>query len=225
MIAIVVGVNLVPGIIDSVNKASENGTLPEGTAVSALADVLPIIFVVVIIMGAVAWIAGAPGASRTRERIRETVERIRLHGRFGWLPTTRLDREWYRDRAIGISGEQMLANIGATGVFISQLESDRDVGSEPMTIFPSEKKLWIDTNFDWYIMEKNPDFEMYKMVGVHKKQRGLNCVYIVGQDSHTLQSLQKDFLSLPYISLLLILHQHDASPYRYSPHTNRHSVG
>ena len=58
MISIVVGVNLIPMLMETIEEATEDSEdLPAGA--SALLDILPIVFVVVVILGAVAWIGGS----------------------------------------------------------------------------------------------------------------------------------------------------------------------
>lgn len=65
MISIVVGVALVPTIVSTtsnitytVANATASWTTYAPTGVQSLADVLPYIFVAVILLGAVAWIGG-----------------------------------------------------------------------------------------------------------------------------------------------------------------------
>jgi len=55
MISIVVGVSLVPTILTSITAAS-SGAAP---GLIALMDVLPYVFIAVILLGAVAWIGGS----------------------------------------------------------------------------------------------------------------------------------------------------------------------
>ena len=55
MIASVVGVTLIPTILETI--AAVPTTAPDG--LSALISVLPYVFVAVILMGAVAWISGS----------------------------------------------------------------------------------------------------------------------------------------------------------------------
>ena len=54
MISMVVGVSLIPTIVDTIDALPT--TLDSGLA--SLIDVLPYIFVAVILLGAVAWIGG-----------------------------------------------------------------------------------------------------------------------------------------------------------------------
>lgn len=56
MISIVVGVSLIPTIVDSINTAKNTPNAPTG--LSGLLDVLSYVFVAVILLGAVAWIGG-----------------------------------------------------------------------------------------------------------------------------------------------------------------------
>lgn len=62
MISIVVGVSLVPAIVDvSANityTTVSGGTTTAPSGLQALVSVLPYIFVAVILLGAVAWIGG-----------------------------------------------------------------------------------------------------------------------------------------------------------------------
>jgi len=41
-------------------------------------------------------------------------------------------------------------------------------------------KLSICDNYDWFIMDKHPEFNIFKVVGIHKKDGKLNCVYLLG---------------------------------------------
>jgi len=62
MISVVVGVSLIPMLTETVEEATKDSEdLPE--AASALLNILPIVFVVVLLLGAVAWIGGLYGSS------------------------------------------------------------------------------------------------------------------------------------------------------------------
>lgn len=56
MISIVVGVSLIPTILTSITAVNATGDTPAG--LMALINVLPYVFVAVILLGAVAWIGG-----------------------------------------------------------------------------------------------------------------------------------------------------------------------
>lgn len=62
MISIVVGVSLIPKITETIDAIPEED-VPEGFGV--LVDILPIVFVAVILLGAVAWIGGSMGGGDT----------------------------------------------------------------------------------------------------------------------------------------------------------------
>jgi hypothetical protein len=57
MISIVVGVSLIPTILSTIDTLPTSA--PQG--LTALVDVLPYVFVAVILLGAVAWIGGGQG--------------------------------------------------------------------------------------------------------------------------------------------------------------------
>ncbi len=59
MIAMVVGVNLVPSIIAAIQEAKGTEGMPTG--LSGLLDVLSYVFVAVILLTAVSWIGGQAG--------------------------------------------------------------------------------------------------------------------------------------------------------------------
>ena len=59
MIAIVVGVNLVPTIISSINTAkAATASTPGFAGLGGLMEVLAYVYIAVILLGAVAWIGG-----------------------------------------------------------------------------------------------------------------------------------------------------------------------
>jgi len=60
MISIVVGVSLVPTIVESINTsvATIDASTHTITGLTGLLDVLAYVFVAVILLGAVAWIGG-----------------------------------------------------------------------------------------------------------------------------------------------------------------------
>ena len=56
MISIVVGVNLIPSIIEAINTAKNTANAPTG--MSGLLDTLVYVYIAVILLGAVSWIGG-----------------------------------------------------------------------------------------------------------------------------------------------------------------------
>lgn len=61
-IAIVVGVSLVPTVVDTVNNLCRTGPRATPQTVLNLADLLPIVFIAILIIGAVGFIAYAVAA-------------------------------------------------------------------------------------------------------------------------------------------------------------------
>jgi hypothetical protein len=57
MIAIVVGVSLIPTIVGTISSVSDN--LTNFPAVGAMLGVLPIVFMAVILLAAVAWLGSS----------------------------------------------------------------------------------------------------------------------------------------------------------------------
>lgn len=57
MISIVVGVSLVPTILDTIGTITTT-SYPDAGGLISLLNVLPFVFVAVILLGAVAWIGG-----------------------------------------------------------------------------------------------------------------------------------------------------------------------
>lgn len=181
MIAIVIGVTFASGIVDTVANTTAQGGNPLSPAMQTMLDILPVIYVTVIILGAVAWIGGSATGRRTA---RGLFESIRLHGVFGGFRNSPFLREYFSRRVLEISGAELMQKIGVEAVLIDRLFDNSVTDVEPIDM-QERDNWWVDTNYDWYIVEKHPKFEMYKMVGLHKRQRGLNCVYVLGKDSHT----------------------------------------
>jgi len=45
--------------------------------------------------------------------------------------------------------------------------------------------LFINPNYDWYLTEKHPDKDIFKVVGLHKEDDTKNRVYILGKDRNS----------------------------------------
>lgn len=80
---------------------------------------------------------------------------------------------------------QVAKEIGVEHFPKDVLVNETITSQEPIDLVVKTKRLTVDTNFTWYIVEKHPAFVMYKVVGLHKRRRGMNCVYLIGRDSHT----------------------------------------
>lgn len=80
MMAIVIGVSLLPVITDSLKQVTEDAT--DEPAVEALVSILPYVFVSVVILGAVAWIGGGLPGRGDRSDGRD--RRDYVEGPFDW---------------------------------------------------------------------------------------------------------------------------------------------
>jgi hypothetical protein len=56
MLAIVVGLSLMPTVVTSANTAKNTANIPSG--LGGMIDVISYVFVAIILLGAVAWIGG-----------------------------------------------------------------------------------------------------------------------------------------------------------------------
>ncbi len=71
-ISIIVGITLIPAITSTLKKeiVDEGDSIPE--SLNVLIDILPVVFIVVVLVGAVAWIGGSWGgesSDTTRSRL------------------------------------------------------------------------------------------------------------------------------------------------------------
>lgn len=77
MVSIVVGISLIPMIMETMEEATKDSEdVP--TAASALLNILPIVFVVVLILGAVAWIGGSGISFRSEKKKVDYTEEDRI---------------------------------------------------------------------------------------------------------------------------------------------------
>lgn len=183
-IGVIVGINLImpatKAVTSPVTTTLANGqtTTTPATATGAVAGILniiPIIFVAVIILGAVSWIAGeghlpsfGHGEPNPVEDLKKKLIRIskNLNAYMNNLDiilgiTTSSDTE--AGRPYGLS---LVAN-------------DEDTTG----LFPC--KLYVDENYHWFITDKNPDQPMFKIVGINKNNIDDCKVYVLGKNEAT----------------------------------------
>jgi len=205
MVAVVIAVAIVPTLLSAVNEEVapveevpiSTGLPPQGTDTGVVSEfksepasgvegvlvsVLLYVFVIVMILSAVAWL----GLSRDRGGgggISTTL--IRLRGRFGVFPNSSGLVHYFRARELEETVEAVARVVGTSLLYMSNVKTASDVGYEPAEFKRGAGELWFDSNFNWYVVEKSADCAMYKVVGLHQNQRGLNCVYLIGRDLHT----------------------------------------
>jgi len=167
MIAVVVGVNLIGPIMEVANNITqEEGVSP---AVSSLVGILPFIFVVVIILGAVAWIGGGIGGStEEKEERREKVKSFFKNPREVILRIEKKSKKWspYINNLDDLLGIKTINDLKA--------------GSEYGLSLNEERELYIHPSYDWYVADKHPDKDIFKIVGLHKEDANFNKVYLLG---------------------------------------------
>lgn len=169
MMAFVVGINLIPVFVGSEEVVEEvaNG--------SSLIDILPLIIVVLILIGAVAWVGGIVGGGEGLP-----------FGRWISSWTTRRPNpkslgQYFSYRSWPLREDKN--NLDRlVGVKIEPIEGTEE---EPLQLRGTT--LALSKEFCWYLDEKHSKHTMYKMVGLHGRHRNFNCIYILGIDSHTRQ--------------------------------------
>jgi len=167
MIAIVVGINLVPVITETISNVTAEGNV--STGLSGLMSILPMVFVAVIILGAVAFIGGAIGGStEERKERREKVRAFFKNPREVILRIEKESKKWspYTNNLDALLGIKTINDIKA--------------GSEYGLSLNGDKELYIHPAYDWYIADKHPDKDIFKVVGLHKEDANLNKVYLLG---------------------------------------------
>lgn len=92
MIAVVVGVALIPTIIEQSGRITQNVT--DTSAMKTLVSALPVIFVAVVLLGAVAWLGGSSRSDRE-----DTASRRSPTDRpFDWMALSRGLKDSYTAR-------------------------------------------------------------------------------------------------------------------------------
>ena len=189
MIAIVVGVSLISPVQEVAQQATSpttdaiTGVVTPAVATGATASllgILPIIFVAVIILGAISWIgfAGEGGTAR-RNKVMAAVKALKNPKEL-MLRFEKSSRAWAEylnnlDELLGIRTVRAKENSG----FGLRLQ-----GSE----------LWIDEGYHWFMADKAQDQDVFKIVGLHKKDAEQNCVYLLGKNN---ESSQPFLIKLP----------------------------
>ena len=175
MIAIVVGVSVIPVITETTKAVTSDPNTP--SSLSAVANILPIILLVVIVMGAVAFMGGGFG---DREGKSVTVKVTKNKKSF----ILEIERQTSKlepyinnlDKYLGIT----TMNYGRYGDYNSN-STEKFLGLDSAT-----KELTINSeSFDWYIVDKHEELPMFKVVGLHKKDAEKNVAYLLGKNPET----------------------------------------
>lgn len=168
MIAIVVGVSLMPvitSIISEVETTAEASGQPLSSGMSAMLDILPIIFATVVVLGAVAWIGG------NGEGIPIPLPHFkRREGRDLYIYAKKQSEalDEYRNNLDDLIGITTISYEGESGVY-------------GLRLTPKTKELKIDPRYHWFLVDKAKDAPLFKIVGFNKKDWKETLVYILGK--------------------------------------------
>jgi len=188
MIAIVVGVSLISPVQEVAQQATSpttdaiTGVVTPAVATGATASllgILPIIFAAVIILGAVAWMGGLGSEDRGKAR-REKVAKTLKNAKEMILRFEKSSKAWNEylnnlDELLGIRTVSTKENSG----FGLSLQG---------------RELQIDEGYHWFMADKAQDQDVFKIVGLHKKDAEQNCVYLLGKNN---ESSQPFLIKLP----------------------------
>lgn len=175
MVAIVIGVNLIPAIFGVINSTVDEPVLndryiegedKDSALADKLAGILPIVFIVIVVLGIVAWEGGwyrPVHSSNEQEPVITTNEVAAITS---------------KARALNMTSNEVLNSMRF------KLEGfPFDKFGQPLRL-SREGVLTLRTNLAWIIAEKHPNHNMYQFVGVARNRTSV-AVYVVGRDSHT----------------------------------------
>ena len=159
-------------IIKGITSAPEE---PPTEAAGVVAAILPILIGLIIGLGV--FITLSPGML---SKIRE------------WFTNRKNSKELYQ-----LLQYQALAPNDITPTLNLKLEPIEGTVDNPIQI--SRQQLLFSKEFSYYFTEKSKKYPMYKLVGLHNQHRNLNCIYLIGKDTHTevpyLLRLPPDYIS------------------------------
>lgn len=169
-ISIVVGINLIPMVMKSVQEVETEGELSGGLA--GLADVMVYIFVAVILIGAVAWLAGFASEGRSTGEGTHiswmSILFIPFYIFRGWVGLSqKVDSLILGDKLTRLSKKSQIEkrfvrdDLGLIPTPINRCSPLMVIG---------EDKLYLDKRFKWYPikMEELDGHRTYTVVGKDK---------------------------------------------------------
>ena len=176
MVTIVVGINLIPAVVGTIEEVQAVEEVPSGV-VSGLLDVLPFVFVAAVLLGSVAWIGGSSIGDGGTKEVKIKIQRNsrRLVSRLNKASSSLGEYINNLDVILGIKTVLVETNSRACGLYLSKEKKELDI--EPDT---TKGGVW-----DWYLVDRNPDATMFKVVGLHKEDASNNVVYVLGTTNKT----------------------------------------
>ncbi len=172
MITIVIGVSL----IGPINETAQQIQTPAySNNIVSLVNILPIIFVTMIILGVVGWISCVNGTSLPSFCKRKSPEGIKV--------TIRRNK---KELIIMLKREskkisEYINNLD-TVLSIKTINDESPKELYGLSLTPN-KELYINPEFEWFITDKHPSMNMFKIAGLHKEDADKNMAYILGKDN------------------------------------------
>ena len=173
MISIVVGVTLIPTIFEVTEGLAE---AEGGGALSALVGALPFVVVAVILLGAVSWLGGSWGGSdEEKEERKEKVIEVVRNAKSLIISIERASKSWnqYINNLDTLLGIKTVVDPNPSNCYGLKLTD--------------KNELVISQAFDWFIADKHPDRELFKVVGLHKEDASMNVVCLLGRNGESEQ--------------------------------------
>jgi hypothetical protein len=168
--------NPLSGVVDNV-IATDNNTAQSTAAsgIAGLSGVVMIVLAAMIILGVVKAMGGY-GDSVSVEKEERTVKpvmnvtvKIEKNKKSLVLRIEKASNklEQYFNNLDGILGIKTVIDNGVNGLFLNGARNFLQI---------------CEKDYDWYIADKHPDMNIFKVVGLHKEDRTNNLVYILGNN-------------------------------------------
>jgi hypothetical protein len=171
---------LITGVIGiigfTVVKSIASELVPAGATsgvMGTLINILPIVFIVVVILGMFSAIGGIGGKDElgSGEKKKQLEVKIEKNGRKIILMLTK--------SASSLGG--YINNLDTILGIKTVNNNERTTALHPLIL--QDNNLYINTYlYDWYLVDKHPDMPMFKVVGLHKTDASENVVYVVGNN-------------------------------------------
>jgi len=150
-------------------------TVPVSSAATGLMGILPIVFAAVMILGIVAKIGSSSGGSSDEKEEKKTEKSY---------DTTNVP-------AVKTNSAHTISVVEKASAVLLQYQNDLDHILGINTMIDDHKYFGLDltgntlaindTDYDWYITAKQPDENVFKVVGLNKTDASNNVVYVLGK--------------------------------------------
>lgn len=209
LIGIIVGVLTLPTVLNSINKIEEDA-IEAGTEVSAgmsaMISVLPILFIVIIVVGIIAFIFNASATEPNTTKKPKAIKKVVMKNTKEFIERVlRASEPWAEyinnlDEYLGIQTAitSLFEGLGE-GQTLRYVSRPWIAGNAVHGLLLEDNILLIGGGYDWYIIDKEPDKPLFTIVGLHKKDESKNLVYCLGKrDGEAKTSLTKTVTTVLY---------------------------